>query len=71
MDNALRVQLHPSVIKQLPLMPERHSKVIYDHLDPDFVEQRRVLLQNYMKNLLKIPDVQHCKAFLEFLNVDA
>jgi len=71
MDKELRLELPSSVVKQLPLMPERHSKVIYDHLDPDFIEQRRVLLQNYMKNLLKIPDVQHCKAFLQFLNVDA
>jgi len=71
MDNSLREELPPAVLKDLPQLPERQSKIFMDHLDPDFIDQRRVLLQNYMQKLLRVPDLQHCNSFLKFLNVAA
>ena len=69
MDKKLRQEMHPAVVKLLPMLPEKQSKVVHDHLDPDFVQTRRVLLNNYFKNLLKISDVQHSSVLLEFLHI--
>jgi len=71
MDKNLRNELPQGVIKELPALPERQSKIVVDHLDPDFIDQRRILLQNYLQKLVRIPDLQHCPAFLKFVNVNA
>jgi len=42
-----------------------------DHMDDTFVEHRRVLLQNYLSNMLGVIEVVRNKDFLVFLGVDA
>jgi hypothetical protein len=69
MDTKLHTELPLEIAKDLPLLPERQSKLVVDHLDPDFIDQRRILLQNYLQKMLRVPDIQHCPAFLRFVNV--
>jgi len=69
MDALLHEDLPLAVANSLPNLPERQSKIMVDHMDPDFIDQRRVLLDNYLKKLVRVPDLQHCPAFLKFLNV--
>jgi len=71
MDHNLREELPSGVVKDLPVLPERQSKIMTDHMDPDFIDQRRILLQNYLQKLVRVPDVQHCQSFLKFVNVNA
>jgi len=40
-------------------------------MDDTFVEHRRVLLQNYLSNMLGVIEVVRNKDFLVFLGVDA
>ena len=56
-------------LSQLPASPSRQSKLLYDHADPHFIEQRRCLLENYLNKLLKIDNVTKSHNFLTFLGV--
>jgi hypothetical protein len=53
----------------LPASPVRQSKLLYDHMDPHFIEHRRVLLENYLHKLLLMPIIAKNAAFLTFLGV--
>jgi len=70
-DATIRASLseQPEVIARMPAAPERRSKLIYDHLDANFVEQRRVVLENYLNKLLRDPVICRNKTFLTFLGV--
>ncbi|ETO04747.1 hypothetical protein RFI_32649 [Reticulomyxa filosa] len=56
-------------LNQLPSLPPKRIKVIYNHSDDSFIEERRVLLENYLKKMLRFPGVANNKIFLEFLGV--
>lgn len=74
MDQLVRSQLmqeHPEAVERMPFAPNRKSKLLSDHLDPAFVEQRRVLLESYLKKMLTILPVVRNEAFLAFLGVEA
>jgi len=58
-----------SVLSSLPASPSRASKLIYNHLDLHFVEQRRVLLENWMRKLMRIDAVSRSHNLLSFLGV--
>jgi len=71
MDQKLRADLqqsHPDVFALLPLPPPRRMKLLYDHMDEDFIEERRVLMENYLQRLLRFPDAAGNKHFLDFLS---
>ena len=53
----------------LPASPQRQSKLLYDHMDAHFVEHRKILLDNYLQKLLKLPFVAKNATFLTFLGV--
>merc|ERR1740136_118540 len=36
----------------LPPFPEKRVKYVVDHFDPEFIENRRMLLENYLRKLL-------------------
>jgi len=59
------------LLQKLPEPPERKAKIFNDHMDDTFVEHRRVLLQNYLSNMLSVIEVVRNKDFLVFLGVDA
>jgi hypothetical protein len=57
----------PDVIDALPLAPEKYSKLLYNHMDDHFVEQRRVVLENYLQKLMLVTPVLYNQQFLTFL----
>jgi len=71
MDAALRESLidNPDGLASLPGPPQRKAKLFNDHMDENFVEQRRVLLENFLNRLLEHPLAIRNKAFLSFLGV--
>lgn len=71
MDFALRESFaaSPVVLEMLPPAPSRRAKLLFDHMDDTFVEQRRVLLENYLNRLLHCPPVVRSEIFLNFLGV--
>jgi len=72
MDVAVRATLEdqPEVLENLPPPPQRKAKLIVDHMDDTFVEQRRVLLENYLKQMLENEAVIRNRDFLTFLGVN-
>jgi hypothetical protein len=71
MHAALRESLanDPAAFATLPPPPARKVKLLFNHMDAAFVEQRRTLLENYLKNLLACPHVVRSEIFLAFLGV--
>jgi len=55
---------------KLPPPPERKTKLFNDHMDEVFIEQRRVILENYLNKMLEVPEVVRAKEFLTFLGVN-
>jgi len=51
----------------LPPFPSRAIKYVQDHFDPEFIELRKMLLENYTQKLVKSPDLAYCEALVEFL----
>jgi len=68
MDCAVRAAFldKPDMLTKLPEPPERKAKLFNDHMDNTFVEHRRVLLQNYLSNMLSVIEVVRNKDFLVF-----
>jgi len=58
------------LLEQLPPSPRREAKLLADHMDENFIEQRRVLLENYLQKMLRILPVVHNQHFLAFLGVN-
>jgi len=73
MDCAVRAAFldKPDILAKFPEPPERKAKLFNDHMDNTFVEHRRVLLQNYISNMLGVLEIVRNKDFLVFLGVDA
>jgi len=71
MDTQVRADFaeQPSVLTSMPAPPERKAKLLSDHMDETFVEQRRVLLENYLQRMVDNPHVVKNKHFLTFLGV--
>jgi len=71
MDSALRAGYvdQPDILASLPAPPQRKAKLFNDHMDDTFVEQRRVLLENYLNKLLLNEYAVRDKHFLTFLGV--
>jgi hypothetical protein len=70
LDNMLRsfFSHRPDVTQQFfPL--ERSNKFLYDHLDPHFIEQRRLVVECYIQRLLLLEPVLYCEIFLSFIGV--
>jgi len=60
-------------IKGLPAtveLPGKRYKLFVSHISKEFIEERRVLLENYLKKLITVDDVQKCDAFLKFVSTD-
>jgi len=71
MDSLVRAAFaeQPEILEKLPPPPERKTKLFNDHMDEVFIEQRRVLLENYLNRMLECEDVARNKDFLLFLGV--
>lgn len=69
MDKKLRKILPEEIKERLPKRPKRKSKVWRDHMNPEFIEERRVMMENYLRRVLCVPQVAHSEQFLKFLGV--
>lgn len=54
----------------LPPFPEKHIKYVVDHFNREFVENRRMLLENYIRRVLSMPDFKHSTILTSFLTPD-
>lgn len=59
------------LLDNLPALPSRQVKLIMDHLNPDFVEERRLRLDEYVQALMKIPKVTQLPDFYQFVKTGA
>lgn len=71
MDTAVRTAFATNfeVLNSMPAAPARQAKLLTDHMDNTFVEQRRVLLENYLSKMIKVEAVVRHPVFLLFLGV--
>eukprot|EP00471_Norrisiella_sphaerica_P000383 CAMPEP_0184487792 /NCGR_PEP_ID=MMETSP0113_2-20130426/10336_1 /TAXON_ID=91329 /ORGANISM="Norrisiella sphaerica, Strain BC52" /LENGTH=262 /DNA_ID=CAMNT_0026870199 /DNA_START=34 /DNA_END=822 /DNA_ORIENTATION=+ len=71
MDQKLRASLADDIdaLMTLPPAPQRKAKLLHDHMDPSFIESRRILLENYLKKLIKCHVAIRSLIVLEFLGV--
>merc|ERR1712154_132881 len=51
----------------LPPFPEKRLKIFTDHFNEHFMENRRMLLDNYLKKLLLNQYLRHSEIFISFL----
>jgi hypothetical protein len=71
MDALVRVEFaeNPTLLAQMPDLPARQNKLLVGHMESSFVEQRRVLLENYFERMLRILPIVRNETFLSFLGV--
>lgn len=53
----------------LPPLPEKTPKFAADHLDPAFIQERRVKLQYFLRTLLDVPHVAEMTCVKSFLGL--
>merc|ERR1712130_1016090 len=51
----------------LPPFPEKRLKIFTDHFNEHFIENRRMLLDNYLRKLLLNQYLRHSEIFISFL----
>ncbi len=54
----------------LPDLPDKHIKILHDHRNEDFIQNRVVHLNNYMNTLLAVPHVQSMLPLKIFLGIN-
>lgn len=72
------VELHKSIVLQVPetslpagaMLPPKRPKALISHTDPGFIEDRRVLLQHYLRKLLSVDTIASSSIFLSFFATD-
>lgn len=57
----------PEVLAKMPPLPTRSVKVIVNHLNTRFIEERRLLLDLYLKRIVSITEVASLPVTLDFL----
>merc|ERR1719433_1194326 len=57
----------PSSPVILPPFPSKRRKLVQNHLDTDFIEERQILLANYLQKVNKSLIMRHSEVFLSFL----
>merc|ERR1719285_392183 len=71
-DTALRVDLRdkkPGLVVRIPQLPMKEPKLIRDHFHEDFVERRRILLESYLKRLVKVEALRTHPLTIKFLGL--
>lgn len=58
-------QVSATVIKKLPTLPKK--KIVGSSLQQEFVEERRLALEQYLQQLVSIPEVFKLSAFVDFI----
>lgn len=71
MDRKVKIQLSvecPRAAKLIPKLPHRSMKILLNHFHPDFIEERRLMLEHYLQEMVAIPQVMSNDVFLRFIN---
>jgi len=55
------------VLREMPSLPPRESKILVDHLQQRFVERRRLLLELYLRRIVAHPHIVTLDCVLDFL----
>jgi hypothetical protein len=63
-------EAYPLLKPHLPPLPDKALRVWQDHTDPKFIEERKLLLENYLKKMIRIEQIVNDRYFLRFLNAD-
>jgi hypothetical protein len=51
----------------LPNLPGKEIKILFDHRDPSFVQERQIALQRFLKELVDVPHVSKMTCMLKLL----
>jgi len=71
-DKAIREDLTeraPQLVSEIPQLPMKEPKIIRNHFDEDFVERRRLLLDSYIKRMIKIKTLRRHPMTNKFLGI--
>jgi len=71
-DKVLREQLtvkYPHLLRDVPQLPMKEPKMIKNHFDKDFIERRRLLLDSYIKRIIKVKALRRHSLTIKFLGV--
>mmetsp|Transcript_28988 Transcript_28988/g.94452 ORF Transcript_28988/g.94452 Transcript_28988/m.94452 type:complete len:155 (-) Transcript_28988:53-517(-) len=53
-----------------PRLPPKKSKLFTDHTKPEFVEERRLALQEYLQRIVRLPRIAEHSVVRRFLQLD-
>lgn len=68
--NSLKEKIGPGYLTRIPSLPKRVLKRKKACLSTEFTEKRRILLQIYLNDLLKVSIISNSDVFLQFLVPD-
>jgi len=51
-------------------LPPKRIRLFVSHVSPEFCEERRVLLDNYLKKVCKVAELARCESTQAFLKSD-
>jgi len=51
----------------IPKFPKKQNKFMVDHLSEEFIKERTEALNEYIQNLGKLPGVETCPVYIDFL----
>jgi len=55
------------MLKLFPTLPAKKPKIFVDHSNPEFIEERRLELQQYLTRLIQVPQILENPDLLEWL----
>jgi len=59
----------PDLLGELPNLPPKKMKLFTDHFDPTFIEERKILLESFLRLLISTPQVRTHTYVLHFLGI--
>jgi len=63
----LASQLKDEDAELIPPIPDKHLKILIDHLSQEFIEKRRALLENFLQKINKNLSLRYAEDFIHFL----
>ena len=52
------------------IFPPKQVKILFSHASKEFIDERKVLLNNYLKKCISFPEIGKCKEFSDFFTSD-
>ncbi|KJE98154.1 hypothetical protein CAOG_08163 [Capsaspora owczarzaki ATCC 30864] len=57
----------PHLVGNIPEMPPKQWRWFFDHEDPEFINERKVGLQNYLQRLMHLPRIDEFSGYHTFI----